>query len=622
MSKKDFQNWSHERLLHEYKELLNRKKFGLVWEDKKEDVAEKCKDFLPVLKEEKNREVSTNKNDVNHIFIEGDNYHALSVLNYTHKKKIDIIYIDPPYNTGNKDFVFNDDYVDKENRFRHSKWLSFMRKRLRLAKNLLKNSGIIIISIDDNELVQLKMLLDDPKENLFGENNFIALLPTIMNLKGNNDQFGFSGTHEYTLVYAKDKSKAKINEFDVSEEEILNEWEQDDIGYFKKGSGLFATSFGKYREDRPYMYFPVLVKNNEIFLIKKEEYKKIYNKETKKFSDKYVEKVVKKYEKLGYEVILPIDTEGNKLRWTWAYYGKFQKNINEIIISRSKNNRITLNKKQRPNIGDLPTKKPKTLFYKPEYSSSNGTAQLKEMFGKKVFDNPKPLELIKDFLRLTTDKNSIILDFMAGSGTTGHAVLSLNKEDEGKRQFILCTNNELNGIGSKLAKKESQKNKESFGICNRVIYPRLKKAMEGYAITKGKHIIGLGGNLKYFKTSFIANVKTDNDKRIFTNQSTEMLCLAEKTFDKIINKKGQFALYQNKEQITGIIYDEDYITDFKKEIEKFKKSIVVYVFSYDHTYSEEDFADIKNLVKVNPIPEVILNVYRKIYKDLYKTKRI
>ncbi|OHB20784.1 MAG: hypothetical protein A2939_02320 [Parcubacteria group bacterium RIFCSPLOWO2_01_FULL_48_18] len=128
MRKKDFQNWSREKLLHEYKELSKRKKFGIVWEDKTEEVAEQCKTHLPVLKEEKKKVISSNKADIDHVFIQGDNYHALSVLNYTHKKKVDVIFIDPPYNTGSQHWIYNNSYVEKDDRFKHSKWLSFMSK--------------------------------------------------------------------------------------------------------------------------------------------------------------------------------------------------------------------------------------------------------------------------------------------------------------------------------------------------------------------------------------------------------------------------------------------------------------------------------------------------------------
>src|SRR3972149_5831027 len=138
MAKKDYQNWSKEQLIEEVGRLRKRKKYGIVWEDKPENVVEQCKNELPVLKEVKDKEIKKDKDGPVNILIEGDNYHALSVLNYTHKGKIDVIYIDPPYNTGNKDFIYNDKYVDKEDAYRHSKWLSFMEKRLRLAKHLLK----------------------------------------------------------------------------------------------------------------------------------------------------------------------------------------------------------------------------------------------------------------------------------------------------------------------------------------------------------------------------------------------------------------------------------------------------------------------------------------------------
>jgi len=136
-------------------------------------VAKRCKNELPVLEEDKNKEIVTDKEKPVNILIEGDNYHALSVLNYTHKGKVDVIYIDPPYNRGTGDhFIYNDKIVDKEDAYRHSKWLSFMEKRLKLAKNLLKNSGVIFISIDDNEFSQLELLCDD----IFGEKNNIASL--------------------------------------------------------------------------------------------------------------------------------------------------------------------------------------------------------------------------------------------------------------------------------------------------------------------------------------------------------------------------------------------------------------------------------------------------------------
>lgn len=216
----NYQDQSKQQLLAEIerlkKELKKNKKYGLVWEEKPEEVVEMCKSKLPVLKEVKSKEIITDKNKPVNLLIECDNYQALSVLNYTHAKKVDVIYIDPPYNTGNKDFIFNDRYIDKEDSYRHSKWLSFMEKRLKLAKNLLKDSGVIFISIDDNEMAQLKMLTDNP--DLFGENNLIQLLVWHSKYTVSNDAKFFSTQHEYVLCYARNINKAKINLLSRTEE--------------------------------------------------------------------------------------------------------------------------------------------------------------------------------------------------------------------------------------------------------------------------------------------------------------------------------------------------------------------------------------------------------------------
>jgi len=388
------------------------------------------------------------------LLIKGDNLEVLKHLVGAYYEKIKMIYIDPPYNTGNDGFVYQDDRnftyeelaqlagIDEEKAKRildftksksnsHSAWLTFMYPRLYIAKQLLSEDGVIFVSIDDNEVAQLRLLMDE----VFGEENFVAELPTIMNLKGNNDQFAFSGTHEYTLVYSKRKECSKFYEFEINDDDN-SEWLIDEKGYYKKGSGLLATAEGKFREDRPYLYFPVLIKENKIYLITEEEYNNIYDHVNLKFNDVYVEELEKKYSSLGFDFILPIDTNGNKLRWTWGYDGKFKTDLDEIIIQKTKNG-YSLYKKQRPSLGEIPTKKPKTIFYKPEYSSGNGTEQIKKLLGERIFSNPKPVELIKDFIVVGANKSDLILDFFAGSGTTGDAVMQLNAEDGGNRKYIL-----------------------------------------------------------------------------------------------------------------------------------------------------------------------------------------
>lgn len=583
---------------------LEFKKYGITWDKEREPekVVVDCQNKLPILKRVTEKAIRTNNSEDN-IMIEGDNYHALKVLNYTHKGKVDVIYIDPPYNTGNQDFTYNDKCVDKEDGYRHSKWLNFMQKRLELAKDLLKDTGIIFISIDDNEQANLKLLCD----KIFGEGNSIGILPTIMNLKGNNDEFGFSGTHEYSFVYAKNKSKCVINEFKINSEEELSVWEEDEAGYFKKGSGLLATSFGNKREERPYMYFPLLIKDNIISFISDDEYKKIYDEKNKTFDDDFIESLKQKYINMGFDFVLPINSNGEKLRWTWGIDGKFKTHKNDIIINKN-NNKYSFYKKQRPELGDLPSKKPKSIFYKPEYSSGNGTAQIKSIFGEKVFSSPKPIELIKDFILLGGSRDSLILDFMAGSGTTGHAVLDLNKEDGGNRKFILCTNNEGRG---------------DIKIAEDVCYPRIQKVISGYRKNgNGFFIDGLKGNLQYFKTDFVDNTRNEDQIRWeLTNNCTDMLCVRENIFD-LLKDGHDYKIFESnkKDRFMCVYYNlvEKSFPEFLKELKKIKGNKSIYMFSLNDKIDKTLFVGIDDC-EFEPIPQNILDLYKRIRKDHIKT---
>ena len=600
MAKNNYDNYTKEQLIAELKKLNKRKKYGLVWEEEKtkEKFEADAEGKLPILVEDKKREIKTEADKPTHILIEGDNYHALSVLNYTHAKSIDVIYIDPPYNTGNNDFKYNDKFVDREDSFRHSKWLSFMSKRLKLAKNLLNESGVIIISIDDNEITNLKLLCDE----IFFENNFIALIPTVMNLKGNQDEFGFAGTHEYTLIYSKNNIKSHINEFPIDDEE-LEKWSEDDISYFKKGAPLRATGEESKREDREKMFYPILVDKKTYLIttsITQAEYEAIYDSKRKKFNDNHLNFLMKKY-KTKFHIVLPItdDNEYGRWRWGWSEINNLKMQTDVIVNTSGKS--ITLYKKQRPEMGEMISKKPKSVFYKPEYSSSSATSFLKKMFkGKKVLNNPKPVELIKDLLLLTTSKKSIILDFFAGSGTTAHATLKLNKEDLGERQIILCTNNENN-------------------ICTEVCYPRVKKVIQGYKSSKGKRVKGLGGNLKYYNTNFVGSEPTHRNKKLLTDKSIEMLCLKENTFDEVISNKD-FFIFKSKIRFTAILFNELKIEEFKKEIKKLKLPVSIYVFALEGDDFKEEFEGLKNDITLCSIPEAILKVYRRIYETT-KTKK-
>jgi adenine-specific DNA-methyltransferase len=530
------------------KELKKKKKYGLIWEEKPEEVVEMCKKKLPVLKEIKNKEIITDKDKPVNLLIEGDNYHALSVLNYTHAKKVDVIYIDPPYNTGNKDFIFNDHYIDKEDAYRHSKWLSFMEKRLKLAKNLLKDTGVIFISIDDNEVAQLKMLMDHP--DLFRENNLESIICWRRRTNQPNDKSKMiAKVAEFLLVYAKNsnilKEKKLFNTIPLGEMRASSYSNPDNDPRGPWSTTPWRASRGqggtKYRIKTPTgkIY-------DEVWLGTRETFGKL-------LKDK--------------RIIFP--NGGN---------GKPRKKV--FLRERQREGQSAIN-----------------FWYSKEYGDNlSASSELNNLFGgERVFDNPKPVNLMKMILRIKTNKNSLVLDFMAGTGTMGQAVLELNKEDGGNRQFILCTNNENN-------------------ICTDVCYPRIKKVIEGYKNLKSEEVEGLGGNLKYFKTDFVDyDEPTDKNKIKLTKQVTEMLCVKEGTFEEVLDQKD-FKVFKNANHYTGIIFDQVAIPTFKKAIKNIKGKFSIYVFSLGDETFDDEFKDIKQKVKLSPIPEAILRVYRRIFK--------
>lgn len=415
MAKKDYTNWDRKDLIREIEQLRRRKKYGLVWEDKKENVVEQCKTELPVLEEVKSKEIITDQNKPVNLLIEGDNYHALSVLNYTHKGKIDVIYIDPPYNTGAKNWKYNNDYVDKEDSFRHSKFASFIYHRLKIAKPLLKKTGILICAIDDFEVHNVRHILDE----LFGEKNRLGSIVVIHNPGGRQDEKYFPTAHEYMLIYGSDVSKIDIGRLDISSKKIDEFKFEDSFGVYKLRE-FRRSGANSRKQDRINLWYPIYI--HPITLDISTE-----NKE-------------------GYDKVLPIDKDGVERVWRWNAKTLMDKKDNYIEAKKIRDGyRFYVKERIVDNEGD----KPKSFWFKPEYSAANGTAMLKKIFydrTDKIFDYPKSPYLIRDIIKITaTKQDSIILDFFAGSGTTGQAVLMLNEEDNGRRQFILTTNNESNG---------------------------------------------------------------------------------------------------------------------------------------------------------------------------------
>ncbi|PIO03749.1 hypothetical protein COT57_00365, partial [Candidatus Micrarchaeota archaeon CG09_land_8_20_14_0_10_55_25] len=273
MARSNYTEWTKEDLIDEIKKHQKRKKYGLVWEDKPEQVALSCNEKLPILAEDNAKEIVADKEKPTHILIEGDNYHALSVLNYTHKGKIDVVYIDPPYNTGNKSWKYNNDYVEKDDLWRHSKWISFMYKRLILTKKLLSEKGFLICAIDANELFSIGLLLDE----IFGEDNRVGLVTVIHNPKGRNLSKFFSENSEFMLVYAKDISKASFNDVVIDEDKQATFNLSDEEGKYRLESFMrVRTSWS--RKNKPKNYYPVYVSKNmkEITLDKKQGYYEVF----------------------------------------------------------------------------------------------------------------------------------------------------------------------------------------------------------------------------------------------------------------------------------------------------------------------------------------------------------
>jgi adenine-specific DNA-methyltransferase len=450
--------------------------FGLVWEDIQENVEGLLVAEVPVLASVSTLDVKGGKPyEAPHVLIEGDNLHALHTLQATNRDTVDVIYIDPPYNTG-KEFIYNDKLVDAESTFRHSAWLSFMSKRLRLAHSLLAPSGLIFISIDDNEQANLKLLCDE----VFGVLNFVTCAPTIMNLKGNQDQFAFAGTHEYTLVYAKDKTQSIVGQFEVDEEAMLDEWETDEYGWWKRGAGLKATGVNAPRSKRPNLWYPLYVAKDST----------------------YVSPVRQK----STDVEIWPKTSGNEMSWRWSSTTADERSYDLIAVGTYPN--FTIYKKQRPGLGDLPSKKPKSTLYKPEYSTTNGTNTLKKILGDRSFPNPKPVDLIKDLVSLCALRDdAVVLDFFAGSGTTLQAVAELNAEDGKHRRCILVTNNENN-------------------ICREVTQPRIAAILSG-KWADGKHE-ALPGSLAFYKTDFIVRRKNlDRMRSDIARHTVDLVAIKE-----------------------------------------------------------------------------------------------
>lgn len=558
-------------------ELKINKKYGLVWdkEDTKEDVVLHCEKDIPIFIQEKSRRIITNAGE-NNVLIEGDNYHVLTALNFVLKETIDIIYIDPPYNTGENDFTYNDNYVDSDDGYRHSKWLSFMEKRLKLARELMKKDAVLFLSIGDDEVNNIGLLLN----NIFGENNFIGLLPRIGKKSGKTTST-IAKNHDFLFIYAKDKSCITFARQSIERDE--SKLEQDE----------FFEERGPYRLNQCLDYdsltystsmdYPLEI-DGQIFYAggSKDAWEKRQNGQHSKFD------------------------------WTWRWSPslvKFGLSNGFIVIKKGKRTRLYTKTYTKVSIqvinGEYSIVKTddsksyqSIVFLDNIYSNDNAKKELASLGLKDKFDFPKPTSLIKTCIKMAGKKDPVVLDFFAGSGTTGQAVMELNSEDGGHRRFILCTNNENN-------------------ICTDITYPRLKTVISGIRQDGTKYSEGLPNNLFYFKTDFFKDESNTEQARYSLVEKVDgLLCIAENIFEEV-ERNDYSSHYQSKNRhlfIFNDYYSKEKFDEFKNRILKADGSKIVYIYSSDNNVDPSLIIDKDVIIKA--IPSKIYEIYKEIVEGI------
>ena len=558
-------------------ELLNKeKKYGLVWENKPEDVEERLRDRLPVFKEVKSRAILSDSPDApNHILIEGDNLEALTALCYTHEGKIDVIYIDPPYNTGKKDdFKYNDCYVDSEDTFRHSKWLSFMDKRLRIAKNLLAPDGIVFISIDDNEVAQLKMLCDkifthDSKPK---KSNCLGIL--VWDLGSGTSAGHFTRAHEYVLAYCNNKSL---------------------LPNFSGGEGLIDDRAIKKKSKKNAESEYTFPAGTKFEAEENTEFQGEWGgtEKTRLISGR----MICKNGKLEEEVTLSACwTQRNQMDSFFNGEETYDTKGQKVIEFYFRDN------------GKLYCRKDRSKLNPPSVlrgiaTTKQGSYLLKKIFnGKEPIGYVKPIQLIK-FLISLTKKSSTILDFFAGSGTTLHAAIELNKEDECDRSVILVQSNENM-------------------LCEKVTYVRNYRVINGYTTPKGKQVEGLKNNsLRYYKTELLPREKSPRNMRALMAAATELLCIKEdlyeesKRFGRYRTNPKTIRYFEKGDKRMLIIFCEELADQIAEEIKSLDfrgQRLKIYIFSPDRYAFDDNFYEVQDKVQLVALPAAIYDAYRRV----------
>ncbi len=557
---------------------IKEQRYGLTWLDVPEAFETESENKIPILEEVKEKAIDKGGDTSPHIIIEGDNYHALTCLNYTHRGKIDVIYIDPPYNTGSDGFTYKDKRflkefpdgspVPKEHPLRHSYWLSFMSKRLELAKNLLSDKGVIFISIDDNEQANLKLLCD----KVFGEENFVAQVMWHKNYASSNDSKTFSNVLDYILVYRKSENFLRNLLPRTEKQNHLYKYDSQD------GKGLWRPDNLSVRTYSANYDYPIINPNTGTIYNPPKGRSWMTNKEK-------VEEWIKE---------------------SRVYFGLNGKGAPQL--------KRYLSEVQK---GVVPT-----TYWNYEDCGHNDEArrEIKMIFGHPPFDSPKPSKLIMQILQIASSSKSFtILDFFAGSGTTLHATMKLNAEDGGHRQCIL------------VQQREGDNN-----ICENVTYERNRRVICGYTNAKGEQVEGLGGRLKYYRTNFVGKNASrkaiDADCVELARKAGYLLALGENTLEEIVHTdtyqifadtcRDDVHIVSESNSMascyTAIYFTENYakIPEFVSEIEKLQASeppqINVYIFCWGTPDIFESEFDNLQGIALKAIPQPILEVYKSI----------